>query len=101
MSISTIKYVLSYLMITINNIFICIRTYVDIFIIILSGSAPVTNGMAIVTIYELECNNIYTIIARGALNGRLLGPISLHGSINTSRCESVARKEGGTKSCLV
>ena len=40
---------------------------------------------------------MYTVIAGGTLNGRLLGPRSLHESINTSRCvEAVEKKKGGT-----
>ena len=52
----------------------------------LSGSAPVTNGMATVTIYELKCNTRYSIVAGGTLEGGLLGPKSAHGNITTSSC---------------
>ena len=45
------------------------------------GSAPITNGMATVTINGLECGVTYTIIAGGTLNETLIGPRSTHGNI--------------------
>ena len=49
-----------------------------------SGIASVTNGMATVTIYGLECGVTYTITAGGTLNGSLIGPRSSHGTIAES-----------------
>ena len=64
------------------------------FVYHLSGSAPITNGKARVTVNKLDCNTTYTIIAGGILKGRLLGPRSLgprlsHETINTSLCEEL------------
>ena len=75
--------------------------YVHMYICILSGSAPVTNGMATVTVHELRCNTLYTIKAGGTLNRRLLGPRLSHADISTTVCgEVVARNkdDGGRKS---
>ena len=36
-----------------------------------SGTAPIINGMATVTVYGLQCGVTYTIIAGGTLNGDL------------------------------
>ena len=44
------------------------------------GNAPVTNGMATVTINGLACGITYTITAGGTLNGGLIGPRSSHGT---------------------
>ena len=63
--------------------------YVYMFVYHLSGSAPVTNGTARVTVNKLVCNATYTIIAGGTLNGRLIGPRLWHETINTSLCEEV------------
>ena len=51
----------------------------------MSGSAPITNGTATVTVNGLECGVTYTIIAGGTLNGDLVGPGSSHGNITTGR----------------
>ena len=87
----------------------CMCIHIYMFVIILSGKAPVTNGMATVTVDELECNATYTIQAGGKFNGSSLGPRSSHGSITTDICdeeeddddeeEEVAKKtaDGGTK----
>ena len=48
--------------------------------------APVNNGMATVTIDELECEVTYTITAEGTLNGTLVGPRSSHGTITSGPC---------------
>ena len=42
----------------------------------ISGSTPITNGTATVTVNGLECGVTYTITAGGALNGDLIGPRS-------------------------
>ena len=49
-----------------------------------SGVAPVSNGMATVTLEELACGVTYTIIAGGRLDGNLLGPTSSYGTITFS-----------------
>ena len=61
---------------------------------IVSGSAPITNGMATVTVTGLECGVTYTIIARGTLNGDLVGPRSSHGIVN-QLCPSVESSDSG------
>ena len=48
------------------------------------GIASITNGMATVTIYGLECGVTYTTTAGGALNGSLIGPRSFHGTVAES-----------------
>ena len=53
---------------------------------LMSGSAPITNGTATVTVNGLECGVTYTIIARGTLDGDLVGPRSSHGNITTGPC---------------
>ena len=75
-------------------------TYICTYVF-LSGSAPVTNGMATVTVHEFRCNTLYTIKAGGTLNHRLLGPRLSHADISTTVCgEVVARNkdDGGKKS---
>ena len=49
-----------------------------------SGIAPITNGIATVTVNGLECGVTYTIIAGGTLNGDLVGPRSSYGTLNQS-----------------
>ena len=51
---------------------------------IISGSAPVGNGVATVTLNGLECGVTYTIIAGGTLNGTLVGPKSSNSTITLS-----------------
>ena len=53
---------------------------------LMSGSAPITNGTATVTVNGLECGVAYTITAGGTLNGDLVGPRSSHGNITTGPC---------------
>ena len=77
-----------------------------IFTIVLSGEAPIINGMATVTVNELECNATYSIQAGGKFNDSLLGPrSSSYENITTDICveekvDIVARKtdDGGIKS---
>ena len=45
-----------------------------------SGTAPVTNGMATVTINGLICGVTYNVTAGGTLDGNLIGPRSFHGT---------------------
>ena len=47
-----------------------------------SGIAPITNGIATVTVNGLECGVTYTIIAGGTLNGDLVGPRLSYGTLN-------------------
>ena len=51
-----------------------------------SGTAPIINAMATMSITELECGVNYTIIAEGTLNGDLVGPRSSHGTVATNPC---------------
>ena len=51
-----------------------------------SGTAPITNGMATVTVNGLECEVIYTTTAGGTLDGQLVGPRSSHGTITAGPC---------------
>ena len=52
----------------------------------MSGSAPIINGIATVTVNGLECGVTYSIIAGEMLNGQLVGPRSSHGNIATGTC---------------
>ena len=56
-----------------------------------SGTAPITNGIATVTVNGLECGVTYTIIAGGTLNGDLVGPRSSHGNLTTGISPEDAR----------
>ena len=61
-----------------------ICTYVHQIIIL--GIAPITEGMAIVTISDLKCGVTYNITAEGMLNETLVGPGSFHGNITSGPC---------------
>ena len=50
------------------------------------GIAPITEGMAIVTINNLQCGVTYNITAEGMLNETLVGPGSSHGSVTSGPC---------------
>ena len=54
--------------------------YSDSFTCTYSETAPVTNGMATVTIGGLACGITYAIITGGTLDGDLVGPRSSHGT---------------------
>ena len=56
----------------------------------ISGTAAITNGMATVTINNLQCGVTYNIIAKGALNGMLVGPKSSHGNVAAGPCPVIA-----------
>ena len=64
-------------------------------VLCISGNAPITTGIATVTVNELECGISYTIIAGGILNGDLVGPRSSHGSINELCLSSEQGSNGG------
>ena len=51
-----------------------------------SGTAPVSNVVATVTVTGLECGVTYTITAGGTLNGDLVGARSSSGTITTGPC---------------
>ena len=52
-----------------------------------TGMAAINNnGMATVTIDELECEVAYNVTAGGTLNGALVGPRSCHGTITSGPC---------------
>ena len=59
-----------------------------------SVNAPinVTNGMATVTVSDLQCGVTYTIIAEGTLNGTFVGPESSHGNITAGPCPVMTSK---------
>ena len=61
--------------------------------LIVSGIAPITNGMATVTVNGLECGVTYTIIAGGTLNRDLVGPRSSHGAVTTGPCPTSRKSE--------
>ena len=63
----------------------------------ISGSSPITNGTATVTVNGLECGVTYSIIAGGTFNGDLVGPESSHGTVTTGPCPS--NKTGNLPSC--
>ena len=52
----------------------------------ISGIALITNGMIAVTVFNLQCNVSYDIIAEGKLNGKLVGPRSSHGNVDPGPC---------------
>ena len=72
-----------------------------LFVLCISGSAPITNGTATVTLNGLDCDVSYTFIAGGTLNGDLVGPRSSYENIYPS-CfqtqESQATDGGGNHS---
>ena len=54
-----------------------------------SGTAPITNGMATVTVAGLKCGVTYTIIVGGTLDGQLVGPRSSHGTVTAGPCPPI------------
>ena len=59
--------------------------------VVTSGSAPIINGMAIVTVNSLHCGLTYNITAEGIYNnGTLVGPRSSYGAITTGSCPMIA-----------
>ena len=50
------------------------------------GTAPITNGVAIVTVNGLQCEVTYTVTAGGTLNGDLVGLRSSYGTITAGPC---------------
>ena len=62
--------------------------------LIILGAAPITNGLATVTLNGLACGVTYTIIAGGTLNGQLVGPRSPLGNITTAPCALTSTQSG-------
>ena len=61
--------------------------YIYKYYFVISGSAPITGRMAIVTVNSLHCGVTYNIIAGGMHNnGTLVGPGSSYGNITTGAC---------------
>ena len=58
------------------------------------GTAPITNGLATVTLNGLACGVTYTIIAGGTLNGDLVGPRLSLGNITTASCALASTQSG-------
>ena len=55
--------------------------------IAISGSAPIIDGMAVVTVNSLHCEMTYNITAEGRdYNGTLMGPGSSYNNITTGLC---------------
>ena len=50
------------------------------------GIAPITEGMATVTISDLQCEVTYNITAEGMLDGRPVGSRSSHNSVTPGPC---------------
>ena len=50
------------------------------------GNAPIMNGLAAVVVDGLNCRVTYNITAGGKLNGTLVGPRSLHGTVTAGPC---------------
>ena len=74
----------------------CICMYICHCYLFISGSAPITNGIATVTINELECGVVYIIIAGGILNnGTLVGPRSPFRNAHRS-CPTVGPPAGNS-----
>ena len=60
---------------------------------VISGRAPIINGIAIVTVISLHCGVTYNITAQGMYNnGTLVGPGSSYGAITTGVCPLTASK---------
>ena len=77
------------------NINTYVRMYIRIYsvlvnIIIIIGTARITNRSATVTVNGLQCGVTYTIITGGTLNGGLVGPRSSHGSVTTGPCPVIS-----------
>ena len=53
------------------------------------GNALINNNMANVMFAGLNCNEKYTIIAGGMLDGNLVGPKSSEGTIFMLACDSI------------
>ena len=71
------------------NTVVRMNTHIYTFVHILfkqTGMATITNGMATMTVDELECEVTYDISARGTLNGALVGPRSFHGTVTSGPC---------------
>ena len=54
------------------------------------GNSLITNGMAAVSVTNLQCGVTYNITAEGTLNGTLVGPKSSHGNVATGPCPVIA-----------
>ena len=61
-----------------------------IYVRMLGNSFVANNGMATVTISNLQCGVTYTLIAEGMSNGKFVGPASSHGNITTGPCPVMA-----------
>ena len=68
--------------------FLYIRTHMCIYM--LGNSFVTNNGMATVTISNLQCGVTYALIAEGMSNGKFVGPESSHGIITTGPCPVMA-----------
>ena len=71
--------------------------YISYTLLLLSGTAPITNRVAMVKVNELECGVRYTIVAGGTLNGDLVGPRSSYGAIAIPACLGEQSDEGEGK----
>ena len=58
--------------------------------LVILGNASITEGMATVTISDLQCGVTYNITAEGVLNETLVGSRSSHGSITPMPCSMIS-----------
>ena len=65
----------------------------------MTGTAPIANERATVTVNRLDCGTNYTIIAGGTLNGVLVGPRSSHGNTTTNPCPSCPVVGNAVRDC--
>ena len=77
-----------------NVVFICTSAFIVFRFHYISGTVPITNGTATVTVSGLECGVVYTITAGGTLNETLVGPRSSHGNVKVP-CVSLQTQERG------
>ena len=66
--------------------YVCMVTSVTCVLSAYVGNSPVNNGMATIIFDGLNCSVVYNITAGGILNGTLVGPRYLHGTITAGPC---------------
>ena len=69
---------------------ISVHTYTYVYLCMLGNSFVDNNGMATVTISDLQCEVTYALIAEGMSNGKFVGSESFHGIITTGPCPVMA-----------
>ena len=70
--------------------FLYIHTHMYVYLCMLGNSFVTNNGMATVTISDLQCGVTYALIAEGMSNGMFAGPASSYWNITTGPCPVMA-----------